>query len=71
MELQQDVEEFGEDEPCYLFYKIKDDHILFTNYDFITKEMPLKDDDILESEKVVETTLKYAYEVIKDQNRLI
>lgn len=71
-ELERDIEEFGEDEKCILVYKVINDNIFFTNYDFIVEEDPFNPKKELEKgEKYIETTLKYALEVFDDQNEII
>lgn len=71
-ELQMDILEFGEDHNCILIYKIIDDHILFTNYDFIVEESKFNPEIELESdEKYIITTFKYALEVFESQNKLL
>ena len=71
-ELEQDIEEFGEDNPCILVYKIIDEHIIFTNYDFITEENPFDPEKELEDgEKFIETSFKYALEVFEAQNKIL
>ena len=71
-ELKQDIEEFGEDHPCILVYKVIVDYIFFTNYDFITEEYPFNPDEELEKdEHYLETTFKYALEVFEAQNKIL
>lgn len=71
-ELQEDIEEFGENEQCILVYKIIDDHIFFTNYDFIVEEEPFDPKkELQDGEKYIVTTLKYALEVFESQNKII
>ncbi len=83
-ELKQDILEFGEDYPCILVYKIVEDHIFFTNYDFIIEEDDVdvfdnNDDvrpfdpkkDLRPGEKYITTTFKYALEVLEAQNKTI
>lgn len=69
-EIKQDIEEFGEDKECILVYKVVDDYIFFTNYDFITEKMPFSKNELRQSEKYIETTLKYALEVFESQNKI-
>ena len=71
-ELKEDIEEFGEENPCILVYKIVGNHIIFTNYDFITKEDPFNPDEELEDDEYyIETTFKYALEVFERQNKIL
>lgn len=69
-ELKEDIEEFGEDNPCILIYKIINDHVFFTNYDFICEEKPFNPKkELEEDEHYIETTFKYALEVFEAQNK--
>lgn len=71
-ELKQDILEFGEDKECILVYKIIDNNLLFTNYDFVTEQMPFDPKTELKSdEKYIITTFKYALEVFEEQNKLL
>lgn len=71
-ELKEDILEFGEDNPCILVYKVIDNHIFFTNYDFITEKDPFDPAKELEKdERYIETTFIYALEVLESQNKLI
>lgn len=71
-ELKQDIAEFGEDHPCVLVYKVIEDYIFFTNYDFITEEDSFNPDKELEKdERYLETTFKYALEVFEAQNKIL
>lgn len=69
-ELKTDIEEFGEEHECILIYKVVNDNIIFTNYDFICEEEPFNPDkELLENEYYLETTFKYALEVFENQNK--
>lgn len=69
-ELKVDIEEFGEEHKCILIYKVVNDNIVFTNYDFICEEEPFNPDkELLENEYYLETTFKYALEVFENQNK--
>lgn len=71
-ELKQDVEEFGSNHKCILVYKTVGSNIVFTNYDFITKEKPFDPKTELESgEKYINSTLGEALQLFEDQNRII
>lgn len=70
-ELTSDIEEFGDDHACILIYKIVNDCIVFTNYDFIVEEDKFDaKKELDENEKYIVTTLKYALDVFKNQNKL-
>jgi len=68
-EIKQDIEEFGEDEQCYLFYQIIDNNIIFDNYDFIVDEMPLTKEEL--KENYIITSLKNALEFLERQNEIL
>lgn len=71
-ELKEDIKEFGEDEQCILVYKVIDNHIFFTNYDFITEEEPFNPEtELLPGEKYMTTSLEYALEVFESQNKIV
>ena len=71
-ELKKDIEEFGEEHPCILVYKVVDDYIFFTNYDFITDELPFDPNkELKKDEHYLETTFKYALEVFEAQNKIL
>ncbi|MCM1052436.1 MAG: helix-turn-helix transcriptional regulator [Ruminococcus sp.] len=81
-ELKRDIEEFGEDHPCILIYKVVEDYILFTNYDFVIEKDNLfpdendpepfnPDKELEQGESYIETTFKYALEVFEAQNKII
>lgn len=68
-EITQDIEKFGENERCILIYKVIDNNILFINYDFIVKKELLKT-ELEKDAKYIETNLKYALEIFKEQNKI-
>lgn len=71
-ELKDDILEFGINEPCILIYKIINNNIIFTNYDFIVEEIPFNSKEELEKdERYIKTTLQYALEVFEEQNKII
>ena len=67
--ITQDIEKFGENERCILIYKVIDNNILFINYDFIVKKELLKT-ELEKDAKYIETNLKYALEIFKEQNKI-
>lgn len=70
-ELTSDIEEFGDNHACILIYKVVNDCIVFTNYDFIVEEDKFDaKKELDENEKYIVTTLKYALDVFKNQNKL-
>ena len=70
-ELTSDIEEFGDNHACILIYKVVNDCIVFTNYDFIVEEDKFDaKKELDENEKYIVTTLKYALDDFKNQNKL-
>lgn len=68
-EIKEDIAEFGEDHPCVLIYKVIDNHIFFTNYDFIVEEDPFNPKkELKDGESYIKTSLQYALEVFEAQN---
>lgn len=66
-ELKEDIEEFGPDEECYLFYKLDNDFgLLFTNYDF--EVLP---EELDKDEEILKTTLNYALKLFEIQNEIL
>lgn len=69
-EIKEEIEEFGEDQVCYLYYELKGDTIVFTDYglpeDLLRKEFKLKDNEFR-----LEGTLKQALEIFCFQNKII
>ena len=71
-ELKNDIEEFGPDHECILVYTVYGSNIIFTNYDFITKEKPFDPNTELEpEEKYIKSTFGEALQLFEDQNRII
>ena len=78
-EIKKDIEEFGEDETCFLIYKIINNNIIFVNYDFDVEEDFFSDEikpfdpkkDLKKDEKYLKTTLQYALEVFEVQNKIM
>lgn len=71
--ISNDILELGEDAECYLIYKVIGNSIVFTYY--ILKddeELPFAEkEDVKKEEKYLLTTLKYAQDVLKAQNKYI
>lgn len=71
-ELKSDIEEFGEEHECILIYRVVNNTIIFTNYDFICEEEPFNPNkELQENEYFIETTFKYALEVFEKQNKIL
>ena len=70
-EIKEDINEFGENCPAILVYKISDNQFIFTNYNFIGEEIPFNPEkDLEEDELYLETTLKYVLDVFEKQNKI-
>lgn len=69
-EIKADIEEFGEDEECYIFYKETKYGLFFTNYDFDVEEDPIKKDELLPDEHLLKTTLGDALKLFERQNKI-
>lgn len=70
-EIKADIEEFGEDEECYIFYKETKYGLFFTNYDFDVEEDPIKKDELLPDEHLLKTTLGDALKLFEKQNKIL
>ena len=71
-EIENDISEFGENYSCILFYKTYNDYIIFTDYTFNCEEDPFNPNkELHEGEHYIETTLKYAHDIFKSQNKII
>lgn len=69
-EITADIEEFGENEPCYIFFEKVKGYEFATNYDFVEDEMPLEDEEKL-SCKIVNSTLGEALKLFKSQDNVL
>lgn len=69
-ELKRNIEEFGENHKCILVYKVIDNKIFFTNYNFIEEEgfFNLKK-ELDKDEKYIVTDFKYALKLFEEQNK--
>lgn len=70
-ELKEDIEEFGEDDTCYVFYKETDNSLIFTNYDFAEEEDPIKKEELEDDEYLLKTTLGDALKLFEKQNDIL
>lgn len=69
-EIKADIEEFGEDEECFIFYKETKYGLFFTNYDFDVEEEPIKEDELEAREYLLKTTLGDALKLFERQNKI-
>lgn len=71
-ELKTDIKNLGEDYECYLFYKVIENNIIFTDYDFaVENEKCDPEQHLEENEKYLLTTFKYALDVFNEQNKIL
>lgn len=62
-EIKADIEEFGENELCYLEYEFLDNHLFFIDYDYC--------DEIKAKENCIIVDLKSALEILRKQDRIV
>lgn len=62
-EIKADIEEFGENELCYLEYEFLDNHLFFIDYDYCDK--------IKAKENCIIVDLKSALEILRKQDRIV
>ncbi len=70
-ELEQDIEEFGENEIVVAFYKFYTGVKIYTNYDFITEDDPVTSDELLPDEFMEKITMKELLEKLIEQDRIV
>lgn len=73
-EIKQDIEEFGENEPCYLKYDTSHGYLFFVDYDFILEDKFENEDIELQNafkDGYIITDLKTALEFFEIQNKII
>lgn len=68
-ELKADIEEFGSNCKCLLFYEIVDDKVIFNDYNFISDDEEEQEED--KKEKHVETNLGDALLLLEEQNKVL
>lgn len=70
-ELKQDIFEFGEDKELVAFYKIINNVKIYTNYDFITEEMPIQKNELRRGEKLEKVKAKDLLKALIKQNNIL
>lgn len=70
-ELKEDILEFGEEYPCWIFYKEVDGFLIFTNYDFDEEDDPIEKEELLEEEHLLKTTFGDALKLFEKQNSIL
>ena len=71
-ELEQDIAEFGEDEPCWLFWEVRNfdfPMLVCVNYDFICDEQPLTTEEIGNC-LIQKSTFGEVLEILKIQDKI-
>lgn len=62
-EIKEDIEEFGENDLCYLEYEFLDNHLFFIDYDYC--------DEIKAKGNCIIVDLKSALEILRKQDRIV
>ena len=70
-ELEEDIEEFGEEEIMYAMFENVDGYLTLTNYDFITEEESLSDVEKSEYYLIIELKAKDILNLLKLQNKTL
>lgn len=70
-ELQDDIEEFGGDRIVAVWCKDKMGVTLFTNYDFIDTEDPIKKSELLPGEYIRKMTMSTLMILLEKQNEIL
>ena len=69
-ELESDIQEFGNID-MYAFFKKINDLLFLTNYDFISKEMPLQIEEFDENTIVKIMKAEEILNILKEQNSIL
>lgn len=70
-ELEADISEFGGDTVVTVWCKDIEGVTIYTNYDFIIEDEPLKDDEIEDDERIVSMTMSSLLMLLKQQNKTL
>lgn len=70
-ELEEDIAVFGEEQLLYAMFEIIDNSLFLTNYDFITKEEPLTEEEKSEYKMIVELKAKDILKLLEMQNKIL
>ena len=70
-ELEQDIVEFGGNTIVNVRCKEYEGVILYTNYDFIDDEIPLKESELLDGEFIKQMTMSALMIVLGKQNEIL
>lgn len=69
-ELKQDILEFGGETIVKVWCKDVNGVTLYTNYDFITEELPIKDNELNKDEYIKDITMSELLDYLEKQNSL-
>lgn len=69
-ELKKDIQEFGGSKIVVVWCKEYEGVILYTNYDFIDEDQPIKPSEIKESEFLKQMTMSALLLVLEKQNSI-
>lgn len=70
-ELKMDIEEFGKDHYMYAMFENIDNKIFLTNYDFITEEKPLTDEEKEEFALILQLKANDILKILEIQNNVV
>ena len=70
-ELKQDIEEFGGDKVVAVWCKESEGVILYTNYDFIEEDEPLRESELKDGEFLKQMTMSALLLVLEKQNSIL
>lgn len=70
-ELKADIAEFGEDHMMYAMFENIDGYLVLTNYDFITEESPLTQEEENEYSLILELKAINILKLLELQNKII
>lgn len=70
-ELKRDILEFGKDTIVNVWCKDTNGVTLYTNYDFIVKELPFDKSELIENEYIKEISMGELLTLLKNQNKIL
>lgn len=70
-ELKQDIAEFGGNKVVAVWCKEYEDVIIYTNYDFIDEEEPLRESELKDGEFLKQMTMSALLLVLEKQNSIL
>lgn len=69
-ELKKDVAEFGEDLILYVWYRVINGIKIYTNYDFVVDDMPLKEKEVNTGEIIIKMKAGELLRKLENQNKI-